>query len=366
MRMAADGMTRRGSIGAGLALLSLPAVAQPQGGMVSLALNENPFGPSPRASAAIAGEFAKLCRYSGGEAEALAHQIAKREAIAAEQIVLGEILDLLGLYLALDGGPGGEFVYSEPGYTALVDAVAPAGGIVIGVPLNATLENDLDAIAARIGARTRAVYLVNPHNPSGTVSDTKRFKQFVQALAQKTTVIVDEAYLEYLPDFAARSVVDLTRAGDNVVVFRTFDKIYGLAGLAMGYAVAPAGLAAALKRKGIGAPHSLNRLTLAAVSASLDDAGFVEATRLKVAAEREKWNAFFARFHIRHANAVGNFVFFETGRPHPEIAAALRSRGIEIARAFAPFDHWVRITIGLPEENARAQGAVAELLHPAR
>ncbi len=358
------GLTRRSWIGSSLILLSLPAGAKPLGGPVSLSLNENPFGPSPRAIAAIAGEFAKLCRYSGAEADGLLHKIAARENISADHIVLGEILDLLGLHLALDGGPGGEFIYSEPGYTALVDAVAPAGGIVIGVPLNAALENDLSAIAAKVHTATRAVYLVNPHNPTGTVSETRQFKRFVHEIAQKTTVIVDEAYLEYLPDFAARTVIDLTRAGDNVVVFRTFDKIYGLAGLAMGYAAAPAALAASLKGKGIGAPRSLNRLTLAAVTASLDDDGFVETTRLKVAAEREKWNAFFSRFHIRYTDAVGNFVFFETGKPHQEMAEALRRRGIEIARAFAPLDRWVRITIGLPDENSLAREAVRELLRP--
>lgn len=354
------GISRRDWI-AGTLALSLPAGAEP-GGHVSLALNENPFGPSPRVAAAIAAEFGKLCRYSGTEADVLLNKIAAREGIAPEHIVLGEILDLLGLHLALDGGTSGEFVYSEPGYTALVDAVAPAGGIVIGVPLNAQLENDLPAIAARVGARTRAVYLVNPHNPTGTVSEITAFKAFVHALSQKTTVIVDEAYLEYLPDSTTRSVVDLVRAGDNVVVFRTFDKIYGLAGLAMGYAIAPASLAVSLKRKGIGAPHSLNRLTLAAVSASLDDDRFVEATRVTVAAEREKWKAFFAHRHIRHAEAVGNFVFFETGLPHAEIAQALRSRGIEIARAFPPFDRWVRITIGLADENRKAQEAIEDTL----
>ena len=364
MPSAKSGLTRRSWITSSLALLSLPAEAESQGGLVSLALNENPFGPSPRATSAIAAEVANLCRYSGGEADALVRKIVTRENISADTIVLGEILDLLGLYLALDGGAGGEFVYSEPGYTALVDAVAPVGGVVVGVPLNAALENDLSAISARVGARTRAVYLVNPHNPSGTVSNAATFRHFVRELARKTTVIVDEAYLEYLPDFAARSVVDLTRAGENVVVFRTFDKIYGLAGLAFGYAIAPAKLAAALKRKGIGAPHSLNRLTLAAASASVDDEGFVAATRMKVTAEREKWNAFFDRHQIRHSAATANFVFFETRKPQQEIADFLQARGLKIARAFPPLDRWVRITVGLPIENAAAREAIKALLRP--
>ncbi len=349
---------------AGLGLPGAAAAAPVHTGSARarLSLNENPFGPSPRVLGAIRDEFSNLCRYSGDEAAVLTRSIAAREGVSPEQIVLGEILNALGLHLALDGGQGGEFVYSEPGYTALVDAVAPAGGVVVGVPLDARMENDLPAIAARVTARTRAIYLVNPHNPTGTVSESAKLKRFLHEVSRRATIIVDEAYLEFEPDFAARSAIDLCRAGDNVIVFRTFAKIYGLAGLAIGYAVAPKALAASLKRKGIGGPHALNRVAVAAAAASIRDDGYVAATRAKVRVEREKWNAFFARMKIRHADSRGNFVFFETGRPHHEVAGALLAQGIEIARAFPPFDRWVRISIGLPEENALARGAIAKLL----
>ena len=327
-----------------------------------LSLNENPFGPSPLALQAIRNERHELCRYTGEEAAKLIRSIAAREGVSADRIVLGEILDILGLHLALDGGPGGEFIYSEPGYTALVDAVAPGSGIVVGVPLDAQLKNDLVAIAAKVNARTRAVYLVNPHNPTGTVSDSATFKSFVRDVSKRAVVIVDEAYLEFEPDFAKKSAIELIREGENVIVFRTFAKIFGLAGLAMGYAVAPSGVVASLRRIGIGEVHTLNRLAIVAADASLHDARYIAATRAKVIAEREKWNSLLDHLKIRHADSRGNFVFFETGRPHSEIAAALLAQGIEIARAFSPLDHWVRISIGLPEENALARDAIAKLL----
>jgi histidinol-phosphate aminotransferase len=363
-------ISRREWIGAGglaLAALGLPGTAETKsinakGLRARLSLNENPFGPSPHALGAIRHALSDACRYTGDEAEALTRSIAAHEGVSPDQIVLGEILDVLGLHLALMGGPGGEFVYTEPGYTALVDAVAPAGGVVVGVPLDARLENDLAAIAAKVNARTRAIYLVNPHNPTGTVSEATGFKHFLREVSKRAVVIVDEAYLEFETDFAERSAIELCRAGENVVVFRTFAKIYGLAGLAFGYAVAPRALAASLKQKGIGSPHTLNRIAVAAAVGSLADRGFVATARAKVIAEREKWNAFFARHNIRHADSRGNFVFFDTGRPHDEIASALRSQGIEIARAFPPFDHWVRISIGLPEENALTRSAIAKLL----
>jgi len=327
-----------------------------------LSLNENPFGPSPLALAAIQDQLGELCRYVDSRADVLSPAIAAREGISFDQIVLGEILADLGLHLAKTGPSGGEFIYSEPGYTALVDAVAPGGGVVAGIPLNHDLQNDLPAVAAKVNARTRAIYLVNPHNPSGTVSDAAAFTSFVREMSKSTTVIVDEAYLEFEPDFAQRTVVNLTRAGENVVVFRTFGKIYGLAGLPMGYAVAPKELATALKHAGIGARDRENRLALAAAAGSLRDGNYIATIRQQVAGEREKWFQLFDVLKVRYAASRGNFVFFETGRPHEDFAAALGKTGIDIGRSFPPLDTWARISIGLPHDNEMARGAVAKLL----
>lgn len=240
--------------------------------------------------------------------------------------------------------------------------MTPAGGRVVGVPLNAALENDLPAIAAAVDGTTRAVYLVNPHNPSGTVSDTAAFIAAVRDLSARTLVIVDEAYLEFRPNFAARSVAPLVREGGNVAVFRTFSKIFGLASLAIGYTLAPKPLAAALKQMGIGAFFGLSRLSLVAATASLGDHDYVASVRTKVAAEREAWHALLRARGRRFSASQANFVFFDCGRPHAEAAAALAARGIIIGRAQPQFDAWLRISIGLPVENAIARQAVAELL----
>src|ERR1700724_4090874 len=143
-----------------------------------LSLNENPLGPSRFALAAIRNQLGEVCRYADDAGDVLTRAIVARESVSADQIVLGEILGALGLHLAMSGPAGGEFIYSEPGYTALVDAGAPGGGVVIGVPLDEHLQNNLPAIAAKVGPRTRAIYLVNPHNPSGTVSDATTFTTF--------------------------------------------------------------------------------------------------------------------------------------------------------------------------------------------
>lgn len=340
-----------------------PTLASPaKEGRIRLSLNENPFGPSPRALQAVKAHLEGLSRYTGKELADLTNTVAARENVDSQHIVLGENLDVLGLFLSAHGGPGGEFIYSEPGYTALVDAVSPAGGTVVGVPLDEQLGNDFPAIASKVTGKTRAVYLVNPHNPTGIVSEAAPFIDFVRELSKRTLVIVDEAYLEFTPDFEQRTVATLVREGANVAVFRTFSKIYGLASLAIGYTVAPRELAASVKELGVGAFFDLNRLSLVAANASLGDPGYVAQVRAKVAVERDAWHELFRKVHVRFTQSYGNFVFFDSRRPHSEVAAALAAKGIEIGRGYPPLDTWIRISIGLPGENAIARQAVAELL----
>jgi len=195
--------------------------------IVRLSLNENAYGPSPRVAEAIQRESSRLNRYADVEAaRRLAEQIAAHERVTVEQVVLGEILGLLGIVLASEGGPASEFIYATPGYLALIDAAARLGGVGVPVPLNAQYENDLAALSKKITTKTRAIYLVNPHNPTGTVNENQAFKQFLRESSQRAAAVVDEAYLEYTDDFNERSAVSLVREGANVAVFRTFDKIH--------------------------------------------------------------------------------------------------------------------------------------------
>lgn len=331
--------------------------------LIHLDLNESPFGPSPRAIEAIQAEVMKVARYtSDDEVAALTKTIANIENVRSEQVVLGEVLEPLGLHLALAKGHGAEVVYSTPGYTALTDAAKVVGGAGVGVPLSGSLGNNLPALAARVGERTAALFLVNPHNPSGVVSDATALFEFVREMSKRTLVIVDEAYLEYLTDFAARTCATLVREEGNVVVFRTFSKIYGFAGQPMGYALMPTSLADKLKENGVGHARSLSRLAVAAAGASLRDASFIDGVRMKVAKERARWTATLDELGLRHSDARGNFVFFETGRPHAAFAAAMRARGIDIGRMFPPLDTWARISIGLPAENANAQAALRAIM----
>jgi histidinol-phosphate aminotransferase len=331
--------------------------------LTRLSFNENPYGPSPRVAEAIQREFTRLNRYAdAAAAQQLTEQVAAYERLPVEQVVLGEILDRLGVYLAGEGGPGSEFIYSTPGYLALIDAAARLGGVGVPVPLDAQYQNDLPALTEKMTVRTRGIYLVNPHNPTGTVNEDKAFKSFLRKSSQRAVVIVDEAYLEYTDDFAERSAVSLVREGANVIVFRTFDKIHGLAGLPIGYTLVPAPVAAALRKQGVGDAEALGRLNIAAASAALSDKAQVVHTRDAVAHERTIWLSVLRELNLPHTDARANFVFFDAGRPQPQLAESLSSSGVDIGRAHPPYTNWARITIGLPEENRRAQASLRQAL----
>jgi histidinol-phosphate aminotransferase len=328
--------------------------------LIHLNLNENAYGPSPKVLDAIPRELTRIARYGDPQvAASLTEQIAAYEKLPVEQVLLGEILNVLGPHLGSragsQGGPGGEFIYSTPGYLALVDAAARSGGVQVPVPLNAAYENDLPALDAAVTAKTRALYLINPHNPSGTVSDNDSFKKFLAQTSQRAPIIVDEAYLEFTSDFESRSAVSLVRDGANVLVFRTFDKIHGLAGLPLGYTLAPKPLAIELRKQGVRDAEALGRLNMLAGSLALADTAHVRNVRDTVATERQKWFAVLDEMKLPHTRSATNFIFFDARRPQEQIAAAMLTHGIVIARAFPPYTTWVRITIGLPNENRAAQ-----------
>jgi histidinol-phosphate aminotransferase len=334
--------------------------------LVQLSLNENPLGPAPSVTAALQREFANLCRYTGADFSELLQLIAAKEDIPDRQIIMGEILEPLGTYLGLQGGPGGEFIYSDPGYTALIDSAVAIGGRGVPVPLNRAMQNDLAAIASKVNQRTRAVFLVNPHNPTGTVNEVEELTRFVRAVSDRTLVIVDEAYLEFADFYARRTLASAVRAGGNVIVFRTFAKAYGLAGLDIGYGLVPKTIAQALEKQGLDNPHLFNRLAVTAAAASLKDTDYISRVTAKVAREREIWFGVLRELKVNFTASAGNFVFFETGIPHVDFAASLRQKGVDIGRAFPPYDRWARISIGLPEENSLAQAVVRKLLSAAK
>lgn len=360
-----DWLAATGMVAAAIALPGTPNAKTAAAAMpIRLNLNESAFGPSPRVAKAIEANLGNIARYvDKAEVDRLAEQIARHEGVAAEQVVIGEVLEPLGLYLARQCKGGSNVVYSAPGYTALVDAAAPLGAVGKPVPLNTKLENDLPALLSAIDASTFAVNLVNPHNPSGTVNETSAFDRFLAEASARTLVVVDEAYLEY-DDLAGRSAIRQLRAGANILVFRTLAKAYGLAGLSIGYAIAPAPLAKGLRDAGIGAPHSISRLNLAAASAALADQAYIARVRDWTIAGRKRLELALDGLSLQRTDSRANFVYFRTPSADALRAEAAR-RNIRIGRAFPPLGDWVRITVGTPSEVDAAIKLIRETSHVA-
>jgi histidinol-phosphate aminotransferase len=327
-----------------------------------LSLNENPFGPSPAALDAMIRNLnaGKAARYPYGEVYELIDLIAKKEGVTADHIVLGvgsgELLETVGVEIGLLKG---DAIYASPGYLQLPRTVEAMGGRAVPVPVNARYEHDLDAMAAKISDRTSVIYVANPNNPTGTVVDPKALAEFVRAVSPKAFVLLDEAYLDIADNYAGRTLVGLVNDDRKLLVARTFSKIYGLAGMRIGYGVTSPKIAAQLRNYGLG---TLTSPSIAAAIASLKDDGYVAATRAKIVAEREKLFALLRELGRPYAQSQTNFVFFQTGRPHAEMAAAMKAESVSIARAFPPMLDWARISIGLPEENALARAALRKVL----
>ena len=329
-------------------------------GMIQLSWNENPFGPAPSAQAAMIAAVPLSCRYPDAEEHALLELIAAKEGCSPNQIVMGsgsgEILDVAGFHFGYEKG---EIISADPSYMQLVNAAEKAGGRAVRVPLNARLEHDLPAMAAAVGPKTSLIYLVNPNNPTGTVCAAAELREFVKTVSARVPVFIDEAYLECTDNFAERTCAPLSVAGHNVVVARTFSKIYGMAGCRLGYAVMPEKLATSLRARMTG---SLSLVTIEAALASLRDTAYVSATRAKIKAGRDAFVAEVKAMGKDYAVPQGNFVFFKTGMPIKDFIVKMRAEGVIVGRAFPPLLDWARVTIGLPHEMEVCHRAMRKVL----
>jgi histidinol-phosphate aminotransferase len=316
---------------------------------IVLCWNENPYGPSPAARAAVAASIDAGCRYpSDAEYDELLARIARQEGTDPQHIVTGtgsgELLCALGFLFGRDGG---EFIAAEPTYLELPEYAAGIGAVIRFVPVDAQLQHDLAAMRAAVGPKTRAVYLCNPNNPTGTALPAEAIRSFIASLPPEVTVIVDEAYMDFTTSPGVRSVAELVDGEHPLVVLRTFSKIHGMAGMRMGYGIARPELAARLRKARMTTP---NLLTVRAARASLDDQAFLSGTRAKILASRTRITTELTRLKRRFAVPQGNFVFFDTGMPLTTFTSRMKDRHVLVGRRFPPYDSWCRITVGTESE----------------
>jgi histidinol-phosphate aminotransferase len=332
------------------------AVAAGVSNPIILCWNENPYGPSPAARAAASEAIAASCRYPDDELEPLVQVLARREGVSTDQIVTGtgsgELLRALGMLSAREGG---EIVAAEPTYTELTRYAEGCGAKIHFVAVDSHLRHDLAAMHAAVSSRTRAVYLCNPNNPTGTAIPAADIRAFVAALPPTVTTIVDEAYMDFAVGPDIGSVVDLTRGEQRVVVLRTFSKIHGMAGIRCGYAITRADVAKELAGARMTTP---NIFAVRAARASLRDQAFLSDCRRRILASRVRITTELARLKLAYGEPQGNFVFFDTGMPLKRFTELMRERNILVGRRFAPYDNWCRITIGTETEVDAFLGAL--------
>ena len=331
--------------------------------IVKLASNEGPFPPFPAALEAMERAALELNRYPDGGVYRLHEALAARHGVAFAQIAVGAgadgCLDMLS-QATLD--PGDEVVCGWPSFPSYVIYARKQGASAVTVPLQEQ-RYDLDALAAAVTPRTKLVYVCHPNNPTGTMNTKDELDRFFERVPEHVLVVIDQAYFEYIdrPDYPD-AVEAYLKAGRRVVILRTFSKIYGLAGLRVGYAVAPADVVAAMTKTR--RPFDVTSPAQAAALASMDDPleiGQRRALNAEGLAQLERT----LREHGFEPvpGAVGNFLYVEVGDEAPRLYEALLHEGV-IVRPLAGFGApgALRISVGSPEENAFFAGALGRVL----
>ncbi|MCU1350309.1 MAG: hypothetical protein JWO56_3339 [Acidobacteria bacterium] len=352
-------------LGAGAALAAAPPLVKPLFAAESVApapakaaaeqairlsANENPYGPSPAAYKAMTEAFRLSYRYPDASTDEAVGDIARHHGIAPNQVLLGDgSAEILKLSASAFAGNGKKLVMADPTFEAIAIYAGTGTASIVKVPLTAGYAHDLDKMAAVADASL--IYVCNPNNPTASITPKAAVRAFLDKVPAKTMVLVDEAYHHYVTSPDYESVIPLVASYPNLIVARTFSKIYAMAGLRLGYAVAQSPVVDKLAMHGTW--DSINVMAIAAGRASLADTKHVEegrkrnsATRAHVVAELEKLG-----HHTIPSEA--NFIMTDTGRDVRLVIAKMRERGIEIGRLFPALPHHMRLTIGTEEQMAR-------------
>jgi histidinol-phosphate aminotransferase len=328
---------------------------------VKLASNENPLGPSPLALAAIAASLATLHRYPDSHAHYLREDLARSLQVKPGQLILGngsdEVLDLLVRALVPPGGEVLSTAHTFLMYGLLTQAV---GGVFRAVPLK-EMRVDLKAVAGAVSPRTRLIILNNPNNPTGTVFWREEWQEFLAAVPPTVTVVLDEAYIDFADDPRVPQALEYLAEDRPLVGLRTFSKAYGLAGLRLGYGYGPSELVDYLNR--IRLPFNVNRLAQVAGQAALRDRDFLARTKELVWSGRDYLSGELKRLGLAFIPTQANFLLIRTGRPGREVYQEMLKYGV-IIRAMDGygFPDYIRVNVGLPEENRRFLGALQKVM----
>ncbi len=324
--------------------------ASEPGGPIILSRNENAYGPSQKVIASMQDALQFANRYPDPAVNALHDRIAQSHSIKPEQLVLGcgsgEILSIAASSFL---SPGKTLITALPTFEAIGRCAKALGSQVIEIPLDKNFAHDLPAMLARADAATGLIYICNPNNPTGSLTPRKDLEEFIRKLPPTTTVLLDEAYHHFVgatPDYT--SFIDQPMNDDRVIVARTFSKVFGLAGIRVGYAVGSHEKIKALSARRL--PEGLNAVGARAALVAYDDVEYVQMSEKRNAADREE---FFNQAKARKVQGIpsyANFAMLKVDRPAVEVIDHFKKNNILIARLFPSMDTHVRVSFGTPPE----------------
>ncbi|GLU32422.1 histidinol-phosphate transaminase [Trinickia caryophylli] len=332
--------------------------------IVKLASNENPLGMPESAKKAMAAAVAELGRYPDSNAFELKAALAARYGVPADWVTLGNgSNDILELAAHAFVEKGQSIVYAQYSFAVYALATQGLGARAIVVPA-VRYGHDLDAMLAAIEEDTRLVFIANPNNPTGTFIEGPALEAFLEKVPKRVVVVLDEAYTEYLPAGKRYDSIDWVRRYPNLLVSRTFSKAYGLAGLRVGFAIAQPELTDLLNR--LRQPFNVNSIAQAAAVAALADQAFLDESAALNAAGYGQLTQAFDRLGLEYVPSCGNFVLVRVGNDDgagARVNLALLKQGV-IVRPVGNYGlpQWLRVTIGLPQENEAFVAALEKAL----
>ena len=320
-------------------------------GPVKIDANENPYGPSEKAIQAIQRNFGQSGRYAHNTPE-LHRSLCNHHQVDSGMLEVGYgSSELLKMAAEAFLGSGKNVVTAQPTYEATARYGAVYGATTTHVPLDAQYRFDLKKMRAAVNEKTGMVYICNPNNPTATVVSAEATRAFVDSMPPEIPVVIDEAYHHYVDDPSYASAIPLAKQGKAVVVMRTFSKIYGMAGLRMGYAVGRADLIGRMSAYKIWL--NANTLTVAAALASLEDKEFVERNRKLNAMARQFVEQEVTKMGLGYIPSQANFLMIDLKRDMGSVVSELRARNVFAGRPFYPLRQHLRVTVGTMEEMKR-------------
>jgi len=320
-------------------------------GAVKIDANENPYGPSEKAIQAIQRSFGLSGRYANNTPE-LHRALCSHHQVDSGMLEVGYgSSELLKMAVEAFLGPGKNVVTAQPTYEAPSRYGATYGAPTIRVALDAKYTHDLNKMRAAVTDKTGMLYICNPNNPTATIVSAQGIRNLVDSMPPDVPVVIDEAYHHYVDDPTYASAIALAKQGKAVVVMRTFSKIYGMAGLRMGYAVGRGDLIGRMSQYKIWL--NTNTLTVAAALASLEDKEFVEKNRKLNAGTRQFVEQQVNKMGLGYIPSQANFLMIDLKRDMGPVVGALRTRNIFAGRPFHPLRQHLRVTMGTMEEMQR-------------